>query len=500
VVASRRRTAALVALVLASGVAACSTSDAAVELSPVAAVVTTTTTSVPVYDGWVDPGSSGQPWPGAATRGMLTLRGNPTRSWMGEGPAPRQPVVRWRYPSEGRMCATSRSLGVTSKWCGTGWTGQALTLERPDGSTWVLFGAFDNAFHVVDAATGVDVFPPLPVGDLAKGSTTLDPDGFPLWYTGARDGLFRVIALDRPQLEVLWELPAKSVGPTLWNDDWDGAALVLDDHLFVGGENSRLHVVKLNRSYGPDGRVQVAPQLLWHAAGWDDELLAAIGDRDVSIEGSVMVTGNTLWHANSGGLVQGWDLSGLSEGRMPERVFRFWTGDDTDATIVADRDGMLYVGSEYQRGLRRAREVGQLMKLDPRVEENPVLWSRFDLGYKGFEGASGVWGTPALYEGLVITTTARGEVLAVDQQTGDLVWSFVIPGPVIGSVTIVDGVLVIGDCSGVLHGYDVSEPRSTPRVLWEVTLGGCIESVPTVWQGSVYVGTRGGAVYALSDP
>ena len=67
--------------------------------------------------------------------------------------------------------------------------------------------------------------------------------------------------------------------------------------------------------------------------GWDDELLATIGDEDVSIEGSVAFRDGVVYAANSGGLVQGWDISDvLAGGRRVERVFRFWTGDDTDAT------------------------------------------------------------------------------------------------------------------------------------------------------------------------
>ena len=48
--------------------------------------------------------------------------------------------------------------------------------------------------------------------------------------------------------------------------------------------------------------------------------------------------------------MQGWDISGLAQGATPERVFRFWTGDDTDAIDRrSTTTGMLYVGVEYER-------------------------------------------------------------------------------------------------------------------------------------------------------
>ncbi len=59
----------------------------------------------------------------------------------------------------------------------------------------------------------------------------------------------------------------------------------------------------------------VNPQLVFHAPGWDQELLNNIGDKDVSIENSVAIVGNTVYFANSGGLVQGWDISALEARR-----------------------------------------------------------------------------------------------------------------------------------------------------------------------------------------
>ena len=64
---------------------------------------------------------------------------------------------------------------------------------------------------------------------------------------------------------------------------------------------------------------------------------------------------------------------------------------------------------------------------------------------------------------------------------------------------IVDDVWIQGDCAGVLHGFDVSDTMVEPPSLWEVELGGCIESTPAVWDGQIFVGTRMGRFYALGD-
>jgi PQQ-like domain len=461
--------------------------------------VVTTEPELPPFDGWVNPASFGRAW-STDVPGVLTFRGNPTRSYYGRGPVPTSPRVLWRFPADGGgLCSTSTDQHGARVWCGTGWTGQPNVWENPtDGRLWLAFGAYDAAYHFLDPATGERRLPDFKTGDINKGSATVDPDGYPLYYAGSRDNLLRVIALDRDVPTELWALNANAVSPTKWNNDWDGAPLVIDDYLFEGGENSQLHIVKLNRGYGPDGKVTVAPQLVFNAPGWDQELLADIGNNEVSIENSVAIVGNTVYFANSGGLLQGWDISTLAQGGAPTRVFRFWTGDDTDATVVADDEGHLYVASEYERGNERSRAVGQLMKIDPRRTDNPLVWSYHDELATGGTTA-GIWSTPAVHEDLVVTTTNAGKVVGLDRATGAVRWEFKLPGPVWQSPVIVDDTLVQGDCLGVLRAYDVSDTAVLPPMKWQLELGGCIEATPTVWDGRIYVGTRAGGFYAVGD-
>ncbi|HSL12439.1 MAG TPA: PQQ-binding-like beta-propeller repeat protein [Actinomycetota bacterium] len=435
-----------------------------------------------------------------AFEGLPTFRGNATRTYMGEGPVPSAPVIRWRSPEE-PMCSMS-TVGLDGtplqEWCGTGWTGQPNVVVLDDGTVEVREGAYDGAYHFIDGATGQALRPPLQTGDLAKGSATTDPDGYPLYYGGSRDDMFRVIALDRPEPTVLWSLDANtSVPEPLWNDDWDGAPLVIRGHVLLGGENGWFYVIDLRRSYGPEG-VTVDPT--YEAVpGFDDALLAAIGDDDVSIESSVAYDDGIAYVANSGGLVTGWDVSGtLADGTPPERVFRFWTGDDTDATVVIDDEGFLYVASELQRFTQRSREVGQLMKLDPSDPGDPVVWS-IDAPEIGFQGAGGSWSTPAVWGDLVVFATAAGRVLGVDRVSGEIAWELQVGAPSIVSPVIVDGTLIHGDSSGRLVAWDLTVGSGRPPLRWTIDLGDCIESTPAVWDGWIYVGTREGYLYGIAD-
>jgi hypothetical protein len=463
------------------------------------------------YDGWVDPKSSGQPW-STKVVGQITFRGNPTRSYYGLGPVPKDPKVLWRYPRSGGMCGSSPVGNTPHSWCGSGWTGEPSVWED-GGKTWIAVGTYDKHIHFIDPATGTDILEPFDMHDIIKGSVTRDPDGYPILYSGSRAD-FHILGLDGDGVaRDLWSMNAKNVSPVNgWNDDWDSSPLVLDDYLFEGGENGQWYIFKLNRATGPDGKVTVDPQMVFHAPGWDEQLtsdLAGSGSRakDTSIENSLAISGNTVYFANSGGLVQGWDISGIKQGKPAERVFRFWTGDDTDASVVVDDEGYLYVASERERTSSFARDdqVGQLMKLDPRKPDDPLVWSVLDPEGGGPSASCteascyGIWGTPAIYDGVVYADTNHGRVMGVSMDTGKVLWEKKLPGPTWQSPVVVDGVLLQGDCSGVLHAYDVSKPGVDPPELWSVQLEGCIESTPTVFKGRIYVGARGGAFYAIGD-
>jgi outer membrane protein assembly factor BamB len=260
--------------------------------------------------------------------------------------------------------------------------------------------------------------------------------------------------------------------------------------LFQNSENGNFHIIKLNRGYDANGKVTVAPELLHHIPSWDAELQQV--DWDYSVENSVAIYENVAYFANSSGLVQGWDLSGLKDGVAPTRVFRFWTGDDVDASITIDEEGMLYVGVHWEQRNARSREVGQMIKLDPSKPDDPIVWRAFDQ----VSDEAGILGTPALYEDLIIFPTDSGDVIGFDRMTGEERWRFHV-SRAWSSPVVVDDVLYIGDCTGHFYAYDVADTRAMPQRLWEMKVGGCIESTPAMWNGVLYFADRWGKLYAI---
>jgi hypothetical protein len=253
----------------------------------------TPTAPVPTSTGGLEASPGARPSPTAGPinqgiAGLTTFRGNATRTYYGQGPVPVDPEILWRFPASGGMCSQSSDQEGTRTWCGTGWTGQPNVVEPEEGPPQVRFGAYDRAVHVLNARTGRPLMEPFITGDLIKGTVTSDPDGYPLLYTGSRDNSFRVLALDRGNRPAeLWSLSSESAPNPVWNNDWDGSALVIDDYLLEGGENSWFYVVKLNRDYDANGKVTVDPEIRIMVPGFDQQLLSELGDTEVSIENSV---------------------------------------------------------------------------------------------------------------------------------------------------------------------------------------------------------------------
>ncbi len=462
---------------------------------PTAPGSTTTDTTLPKrapdqVPGW----TVGRAW--GSVPGVTMFRGNPTRTFYGTGPVSSPPELLWRYPDQA-MCSTSSVAGESRVWCGMGWTGQPVAYQRSDGVTEVIFGAYDRAVHFIDGDTGQPLRPRFVTGDLIKGSVTLDPDGYPLIYFGSRDNKLRVVALDRDQPEELWSLDANEVAG-IWNNDWDGNPVIIDDIMYQGGENSWFFAYLLNRSYDDQGRVIVDPQRLLAMPGYDDLLLSRSG-RNVSIESSPAAYEQRVYFTNSGGRVVGLDVSDIRNGNAPI-VFDYFAGGDIDATPVVDEHGFLYVAIEYEPSLGRSvnlarnREVGQLIKLDPYTGGDPLVW-----GIDLTQGAAdtGIWATPALHAGHLYAPTHHGELLVVDATTGDVTWADQVGWHSWSSPLVIDDSLILATCGGDLRSYSLADP-ARPVLQWSVSLGeSCLEATPAVWNGTIYIGSRDGFFRAL---
>ena len=460
-----------------------------------------TTTAADITDtplhAWVDRRTVGEPW-GTAVEGLLTFRGNPTNTYYGTGPIPITPEVKWIYPDT-PMCSSSTDLGVTSTWCGNGWTGQPVIWERPDGITEMIFGAYDRRLHFLDAESGQPTRSPILTGDIIKGTPTIDPDGYPIVYFGSRDNKLRAVALDRTEPVVIWETVADLAVEGRWNDDWDASPRIVNDILFEGAENAIYYIFKLNRGYDDLGLVTVDPDLKFKMETWTEQLLNDIGPSypAVSVENTSALFEGRVYFGNSAGRILGLDITNIESGEAPI-VFDYWVGDDVDASIVIDEEGMLYVSAEYERYLDRAKDLGQLIKLNPYNEEDPYVWGMFSLTEPPAKG--GLWSTPALGNEVLYAVTNKGFLIAVDRETGEEVWIYDDGPGSWSSPVIVDGHLIVVGNTGLMRDFFIGTDERAPELQWTFKVGnGNVESTPAVWNGMIYVGNRDGFMYAIGQ-
>jgi outer membrane protein assembly factor BamB len=99
---------------------------------------------------------------------------------------------------------------------------------------------------------------------------------------------------------------------------------------------------------------------------------------------------------------------------------------------------------------------------------------------------------------MVYLTTHQGNLIAVDGETGEVVWSAEVGFHSWSSPVVVNEVLLAATCLGDIRAYSLADPRA-PAPLWTVNLAGsCLESTPAVWDGWIYLGSRDGYMRGLS--
>ena len=276
---------------------------------------------------------------------------------------------------------------------------------------------------------------------------TVDPDGLPARLLGSRDNYYRVLAIDRPQADRAVEARrrrgvADDVERRLGRlARWSSTTTSSRAARTASSTSSSSTACARRRRAGagrPQARVQHA-RLGRRAAG-----RVNVGQNDVSIENSVAICGRRVYFANSGGLVQGWDI---------ERARR--TGVDADPRLPVldrrrhrrlDRRRRARVSStsasSTSAATSRAAEVGQMLKLDPSAPT--TRWC----GPSRTSGTAGVWTTPALHDDLVVAATDGGTVSASTATPARSAGRCACPPPTWQSPVIVDDTLIQGDCDG----------------------------------------------------
>ncbi|MBQ8748418.1 MAG: pyrrolo-quinoline quinone [Oscillospiraceae bacterium] len=463
--------------------------------------------------------SFGKPEEYFALPGIATFRGNNFRNSAVYGTADvalRTLSKKWE----------KNNVGSLNGWPGCGWTGQPLIVKWDektkaimnlfpekkvkDDLVEVIYATLDGNIYFYDLDDGSFTRNPINVGMNFKGAGALDPRGYPLMYVGSGDSIGSKV----PKMYVISLIDGKILYERSGSDafsqrDWtafDSSPLVdkETDTLIWPGENGILYTIKLNTVYDQaGGTISVTPEEVVKTRYSTDR--SNKSTYWVGYEPSAVSVDRYLYISENGGMFFCIDLDTMS------LVWAQDTRDDSNSTPVFEWNGLdggyIYTAPSLHWTASGSKGYISIYKLDAKTGD--IVWEqKFDCytvsGVSGGVQSSPLLGKPGTeLDGLIIYTVARtpnewnGEMVAVDTQTGEIVWkksmdNYTWSSPV--AVYDKDGkaYIIVGDSLGIMKMYD-----SKGNELSTIELETNIEASPAVFNNTLVVGTRGGKVFGI---
>ena len=258
-------------------------------------------------------------------------------------------------------------------WCGTVGPG-SRRCGKEKTAAWVAFGAYDGR-ALLDGDTGQELAD-VQTGDIIKGSVTIDPDGFPLLYTGSRDNY---LPRDRDGGA---EPPSCGRSRPTTSAPRCGTTTGT-----VPGWSSTTTCSRAARTALPHLEAQPRVRTRGHGHGEPELVFSrrpggttsgseAPGDDEVSIENSVVPTRATPSTSGTGRPDPGVGHRGLAAtGWIPPGCSGYWVGEDMDASVVVDARRLPLRGHRVGEEQGAAEGSRADPQLDPSKAENPLVWS-----------------------------------------------------------------------------------------------------------------------------
>lgn len=492
--------------------------------------------------------------------GILTFGGNNYRDTFAYGTAT---VTEKRIRQQ-----WSKTIGALGTWSGTGWTGQPLIVEWPaetvavmnvkdtyktgEPLTEVIYPAMDGNIYFLDLETGNATRDPIATGVVQKGTSCIDPRGYPLLFVGQGIPTENEQGNNAAYVRVYSLITGEEIyrfGGFDWfsRRTWqayDSSPIVSDDTIVYAGENGVLYTSKLNAVFDVEaGTVSIDPERLvkmrYEGSGYSRS--DATGSRWYGVESSVAAFRNYAFFTDNGGRLQCVDLNTMKLKYVVDVT------DDTDASVVIEESYdnstiYLYTGSEVKTangGLGDGYGYSYQRKINGLTGE--VIWEQSWICSVG-DGTSsgGIVATPHVGKGqisdLVIysfsfaaqsngavtpETTADGDtdaddtgstaqsvavpvpddngnysvggrIVALDKSTGTVVWSIEQENDYWSSPVVVydeQGRGYLLQCDR--GGYITLYDAQYGTELNSLDLGSRIDSTPAVFNNMLVVGTRG---------
>ena len=463
----------------------------------------------------------------------------------------------------------SKTIGALGNWSGTGWTGQPLIVQWPvetvavmnvkqsykDAAvplTEVIYPAMDGNIYFLELETGNATRDPINTGIVQKGTSCLDPRGYPLLFVGQGIPVNNDQGNGASYIRVYSLISGEQI-EQFGGFDWfarriwqayDGSPMISNDTLVYGGENGVFYTVKLNAEFdAAAGTVSLNPDGLiksrYEGTGYSRS--DAEGARWFGIESSVSAFRNYAFFTDNGGRLQCVDLNTMAIKYVVDVT------DESDSSVVVeesydDNTFYLYTGSQVRStgsGLPDGFGYSYQRKINGLT--GAVIWEKRWICSTGDASASGgIVATPHVGRGqisdLVIysfslaalsnTGTAQtsetpdpdaedeltaqgqtetlpqpdangnfalgGRIVAYDKSTGNIIWSVEQTNDYWSSPVVVYDEMGKGyliQCDR--GGYVTLYDASNGLLLNSLDVGSRIDSTPAVFNNMLVVGTRG---------
>ncbi len=484
------------------------------------------TTTVSREAGYIAPNPDGYSFYEA---GVLTFRGDNFRRNAAFGNAnveKEQLSVLWQTPIGYLKTADNGTL------YGVGWTGQPAIIKwtkevregmnlyeekkSKEGLREVIFGAQDGKIYFLDLTDGSTTRDPINVGYPLKGSVSIDSYVRPLLAVGqgisklangktGSIGLHLYNLIDGKEAYFLNGRKSNNQVQYSTNGAFDGTALFFYnnrdmDALVAAGENGLLYTLDLGSKFeypstrlNPDAELSIS---IKPTGVYLRTKAAAEKDAQVSVESSVAMYDKYIYMADAYGVIRCVDSDTM------KTVWAMDGGDNIDAAIALDMDSdqsvSLYTGNTaYSRlGSKKNVTIRRMNALT-----GSTLWTyeiKCDYDKNQLSGckASPVIGQHGIRDLVFFTVNKVKEggsrLLALDKQSGQLVWEYAMKDESISSPVAVynsngEAWIVQGDQGGNLTLLNAR----TGSVRYTLNLGGPIEASPAVYRNYLVIGTCG---------
>lgn len=446
--------------------------------------------------------------------GIFCFRGNPQRNNSTRGLLAKRPTsfrVDWIFETE-----RDDRVNATGSWGGgSGWTGQPLVIQWPQGIKEKLYGATPDFLaqtnnkevvvgslcgniYFLDWEKGIPTRPHLSIQNPIKGTVSVDPrmNGLLIVGQGIPNDSSRFGAYIFNMFtgrEVFYRPGLDPTARRQWGA-FDSNSLIDPEsgYWFHPAENGQIYKAKI----GADLSLSKATKFNFYVEG----------KKEQGLEASMAAWNNLGYFGDNSGNVFCLDLMTMRP------IWYFDNEDDTDASMVLDlqenRHPFLYIGNEVDKqgetGMAYIRKIDAVSgkqlwkvgrscaatKLNGRINSGGVLASVLPGKGKAKDLVFGIFSRT--------NNSFAGELVAINKRTGKEAYVVKLPNyswasPIALYTKSGDCYLFFTDVFGNVYLAD----GFTGKIIHKEHFPVVWESSPVAWNNRVVVGARGNKIYSF---